>query len=109
MNNISSILFKSSVNPPTKSTNTQTQNNRISKPTQIILGTSLTAMAVGGIYIASKGRGISVDKAFQQIQNASSYMETLKNIKMQPKNFKQLMFKITSEEKTSEKFIKEVI
>ena len=89
--------------------NNKVLTNSMSVGTKIILGTSLTAMAVGGIYIASKGRGISVDKAFQQIQNASSYMETLKNIKMQPKNFKQLMFKITSDEKMSEKFIKEVI
>ncbi len=89
--------------------NNKVLTNSMSVGTKIILGTSLTAMAVGGIYIASKGRGVSVDKAFKQIKNASSYMDTLKNIRMQPKNFKQLMFRITSDEKMSEKFISEVI
>ena len=62
--------------------NNKVLTNSMSVGTKIILGTSLTAMAVGGIYIASKGRGVSVDKAFKQIKNASSYMDTLKNIRM---------------------------
>ena len=66
------------------------------------------ALAAGGVYIVSKGSKTSLDKAFKLIQNSTSLMGTLKNLKMAPKNFKQLMFKITSDETLSEKFIKDV-
>ena len=72
------------------------------------IGVGVAALAAGGIYIVSKGSKTSLDKAFKLIQNSKSLMDTIKNLKMAPKNFKQLMFKITSDETLSEKFIKEV-
>ena len=80
----------------------------ITPQTGIGIGVGAAALAAGGIYIVSKG-SCSPEKGLKLIQNASSCMDTIKNIKMSPKNFKQLMFKITSDEKLSEKFINEVI
>ena len=109
MNCVSSISFKSSVSNVNQQKSDSLNKKTLSKPAQVFLGTTLMGLAAGGLYIATKSKGVSIDNAFKLVQNSASYMDVLKTLKMQPKNFKQLMFRITSDEKTSEKFIKEVI
>lgn len=109
MNCVSSISFKSSVSNVNQQKSDSLNKKTLSKPAQVFLGTTLMGLAAGGVYIATKSKGVSIDNAFKLVQNSASYMDVLKTLKMQPKNFKQLMFRITSDEKTSEKFIKEVI
>ena len=109
MNCVSSISFKSSLSNVNQQKSDSLNKKTLSKPAQVFLGTTLMGLAAGGVYIATKSKGVSIDNAFKLVQNSASYMDVLKTLKMQPKDFKQLMFRITSDEKTSEKFIKEVI
>lgn len=76
---------------------------------QVVFGMGLMALASTGVYIASKGKGTSVESVFEKLKDANSCMEILQGVKLAPKNFKELMFQITSDEKMGEKFIKEVI
>lgn len=81
----------------------------ISKTNLAVVGTGLTLLAAGGVYIASKGRHQSVDKVFSDLQKATSFMPILEKVKMAPKNFKKLLFKITDNEEMSKDFIREMI
>ena len=95
-------------NKPTTDKPAQTTPNT-KKNSTIIASSALTCLALGGMVIVNKTKTQNINKIFNQVEQASSIMNILKESKLSPKNFKQLMYKITSEEKTSEKFIKEVI
>ena len=94
---------------PINQTQPQTVAKNNSKETlkKASLGIGFTALAASGIYLASKGQ--NVEKLFKNIQDATSCMEVLQKAKLAPQKFKELLFKITTDEKTSEKFIKEMI
>lgn len=85
------------------------QNSEISNNKKVAFGMGLMALASTGVYIASRGKSNNVAKVFENLRDANSCMEVLQNAKLAPKNFKELMFQITSDEKMGEKFIKEVI
>lgn len=85
------------------------QKSESSNKTKVAFGMGLVALASTGVYIASKGNGVNVEKVFETLKDAGSCMEILKSTKLAPKSFKELMFKITSDEKTGEKFIQEMI
>jgi len=102
--------------------NLTTQNNtKIEKKKQSIpiktavgVGSSLVAMSAVGIYIVKRGGSSkSIDEVYSHLKhgienNSTTFIDTIKNSKLTPKHFKNLLFKITEDESMSEKFIKEV-
>lgn len=112
MSKIASVSNKNLYTNPVTQPVTQPSAKQISESsnkTKVAFGMGLMALASTGVYIASRGKSSNVGTVFGALKEATSCMEVLQNAKLAPKNFKELMFQITSDEKMSEKFIKEVI
>lgn len=89
--------------------NLQVKKQQTSPALKVGMGVGATALAASGIYLVAHRKMQNIDKAFNEIKNAPLIMEKLKNSKLNPKNFKILMFRITSDEKLSERFINEMV
>jgi len=109
MSQVGSMSLNNNVYFKTKPQEIKSANKKMSTGTKIGIGLGGTAIAASSIYFVMRGRAQNIDKAFENIQKASTIMQELQKSKLSPKNFKQLLFKITNDNELSEKFVTEMI
>jgi len=83
------------------------KRNYISHKSESAFKTPL--LVLKDIYFVGHFNEQNIENLFNEAKSSNSIMKLLKNSKLNPLNFKKLMFKITADECLSEKFILEMI